>query len=175
MRRCLNTILCGMGLLFGASSAAQRVDWRTKIDGLVSRADSLSMLSQETFHIYKFLPDDRQIRETWHYTELNGEVLVFEVHYFVDTIEHLEAYYLDREQVVCMEQYEIAYLPLQDDKINWGTVGFFQGPVARQWVTMGEVPSTVATRSPYDHWYKFRSRFRELSAQRTLSSRHDRN
>lgn len=157
--------------LWSGSVAAQGFDWRSRIDELVQRADSLAMQSQQTFHLHKFLPDDRPIRETWHYTVANGRVLIFEVHYFVDSIEYLEVYYLDRDQVVCMEQYEIEYPALQEDRIKWGTVGFFQGPAIRQFVTMGAVPEGFNTRSSYELWSKFKGRYRELTAQRTLQEK----
>lgn len=156
-------------------SYSQPYDWRSKIDVLISQADSLSLLSQQTFHINKFLANDRPIRETWHYTVANGRVVIFEVHYFVDSTEFLEVYYLDRDQVICTEQYEILYPDNQDDQIKWGAVGFFQGPAVRQFVTMGKVPGDFSSLSSSDLWSRFKSRFKELSAQRTLSSRHDRN
>lgn len=162
---------------------AQGYDWRSRIDLLVNKADSLSMASQQTFHLHKFLANDRPIRETWHYTVSDGRVIIFEVHYFVDSIEFLEVYYLDRDQVICTEQYEIEYPDLQDDRIRWGAVGFFQGPAVRQFVTMGKVPKEFSSLSSYDLWARFKNRYKELTAQRTLqekipkalSSRHDRN
>jgi hypothetical protein len=162
-------------LAAGKSAYSQRTDWRGRIDQLVSYADSLAMLSQQTFHINKFLPDDRPIRETWHFTEANGKVLIFEVHYFVDSTEFLEVYYLDNERVICTEQYEIEYPKDAEDRIRWGAVGFFNGPQIRQFVTMGNVPHYFSSLSASDLWGRFRSRYKELSAQRTLSSRHDRN
>lgn len=155
----------------GISSHAQRYDWRSKIDELVQRADSLALESQQTFHLHKFLSDDRPIRETWHYTVANGRVVIFEVHYFVDTIEFLEVYYVDKDQVVCMEQYEIEYPAEQDDRIKWGAVGFFQGPSVRQYVTMGVVPPEFSTSSSYELYSRFKGRFRELTAQRTLQEK----
>ncbi len=150
---------------------AQRFDWRSRIDDLVYKADSLSLVAQQTFHINKFLSDDRPIRETWHYTVSEGRVVIFEVHYFVDTIEYLEVYYLDRDQVVCTEQYVIEYPAQQDDRIRWGAVGFFQGPSVKQFVTMGSVPDEYSRLSSYDLWSRFKSRYRELTAQRTLQEK----
>lgn len=151
--------------------AAQRFDWRSNIDNLVQRADSLSLVSQQTFHIHKFLSNNQPIRETWHYTVAEGRVVIFEIHYFVDTIEYLEVYYLDRDQVVCTEQYVIEYPAQQDDRIKWGAVGFFQGPAVRQFVTMGTVPDAISRLSSYELWTRFKSRYKELTAQRTLQEK----
>jgi hypothetical protein len=150
---------------------AQRSDWRSRIDEVVQRADSISLISQQTFHLHKFLSDDQPIRETWHYTVSEGRVVIFEVHYFVDTIEYLDVYYLDRDQVVCTEQYVIEYPALQDDRIKWGAVGFFQGPSIRQFVTMGPVPDAFSRLSSYDLWSRFKTRYKELTAQRTLQEK----
>lgn len=159
------------GIFWSVEAVAQRFDWRSRIDELVHKADSLSLVSQQTFHINKFLSDDRPIRETWHYTVSEGRVVIFEIHYFVDTIEYLEVYYLDRDQVVCTEQYVIEYPEQQDDRIRWGAVGFFQGPSVKQFVTMGAVPDEYSRLSSYDLWSRFKSRYRELTAQRTLQEK----
>jgi hypothetical protein len=164
-------LLLVAGIFWSVEAVAQRFDWRSRIDELVHKADSLSLVSQQTFHVNKFLTDDRPIRETWHYTVSEGRVVIFEVHYFVDTIEYLEVYYLDRDQVVCMEQYVIEYPAQQDDRIRWGAVGFFQGPFVKQFVTMGLVPDEYSRLSSYDLWSRFKSRYRELSAQRTLQEK----
>jgi hypothetical protein len=156
---------------FNNPANAQGYDWRNRIDQLVYKADSLSMISQQTFHLHKFLPDDRPIRETWHYTVAGDRVVIFEVHYFVDSIEFLEVYYLERDQVICTEQYEIEYPALQNDRIRWGAVGFFQGPAIRQFVTMGKVPYEFSRLSSYDLWARFKNRFKELTAQRTLQEK----
>lgn len=159
------------GNFWWEEAVAQRFDWRSRIDDLVYKADSLSLVSQQTFHINKFLSDDRPIRETWHYTVSEGRVVIFEIHYFVDTIEYLEVYYLDRDQVVCTEQYVIEYPAQQDDRIRWGAVGFFQGPSVKQFVTMGSIPDEYSRLSSYDLWSRFKSRYRELTAQRTLQEK----
>ncbi|KYP13958.1 hypothetical protein [Flavihumibacter sp. CACIAM 22H1] len=157
--------------LMVSSASGQRTDWRNRIDELVARADSLSLVSQQTFYLNKFLSNDRPIRETWHYTVSSGRVVIFEVHYFVDSVEYLEVYYLDRDQVICSEQYEIEYPHASDDRIRWGTVRFFQGNTVQQSVSMGTVPEQVEAGRSYDSWIRFKSRFRELAAQRTLQEK----
>lgn len=146
---------------------AQVHDWRYKIDLLVQKADSLAMRSQYTFHLKKFVENDRPVRETWHYTVDKGHVVIFEVHYFRDTLERQEVYYLDREQVICMEEYEILWPLHAEDRIIWGTVSFFDAQMVRQYITMGTrageelLPET-------DPFIRFRRRWRELIENRPL-------
>ncbi len=148
-------------------SLAQPRDWRSRIDRVVEKADSLAMRSQLTFYLNKFIQNDRPVRETWHYTVSNGDVVVFEVHYFIDTIEKMEAYYLDREQVVCMEEYEICWPRQEEDKIVKGIVCFFDAQMIRQSIFMGAKSKREAL-SDTDPYLRFRRRFRELNETRTL-------
>ncbi len=159
------------GLLLAAPAISQRLDWRSQIDHVVQRADSLSLLSQQTFHINKFTRNDRSIRETWHYTLEGSRVLLFEVHYFVDSVEYIEVYYLDKDQVVCMEHYKILYPQQEEDRIIWGEVGFFQGQSRRQFVTMGQPPPQEGTRDEWQALNRFRNRYKELLAQRGLQEK----
>ena len=148
--------------------SAQRGDWRTQIDRLVEMADSLSLVSQQTFHINKFTSRDRPIRETWHYTVHNGRVIIFEVHYFIDSLEFQEVYYLNRDQLVCMEQYVTLYPEQDEDRILKGAVGFFEGQSMRQYVTMGERTGRDERLPSYAVISQFRDRYRELLANRPL-------
>lgn len=167
----------------GAPAFSQRHDWRTEIDRLVELADSLSLVSQQTFHLNKFTREDRPVRETWHYTLHNGRVIIFEVHYFVDSLEFQEVYYLDRDRMVCMERYEILYPENDEDKILRGAVGFFDGTNLRQYVTMGIAYDHYNALPGYEVQQQFRGRYRELLSHRPLqekntkrlSSRYDRN
>ena len=153
------------------AATAQRYDWRSRIDGLVQMADSLSLESQQTFHLNKYTLNDRQVRETWHYTLFKGRVIIFEIHYFVDSSEFVEAYYLDRDEVVCMEQYEIVYPAHDEDRILWGTVGFFQENNLRQYITMGKPPVPEGFSRRWDDVERFRNRYRELLTHRPLQER----
>jgi hypothetical protein len=148
--------------------SAQRSDWRSRIDRLVELADSLSMVSQQTFHINKFTSEDRPIRETWHYTVHNGRVIIFEVHYFLDSLEFQEVYYVNRDQLVCMEQYEILYPEQDEDRILKGAVGFFDGLSMRQYVTMGERSGRNEQLPSYEVISQFKDRYRELLTNRPL-------
>lgn len=152
-------------------SYSQSEDWRNKIDRVVQLADSLALQSQYTFHLNKFDRKDRQITEAWHYT-LNGpEVIIFEVHYFINAIEHDEVYYLDEGQLVCMEEYEIMNPFTDDDEIIWGSVGFYSRQTLRQHITMGKPDYPNGSFSEWEALKKFRNRYKELTENRTLMER----
>lgn len=163
----ITLVLAVTGLLPGTVLGQQGFDWRGKIDHLVQVADSLSMRSQNTFHLNKFVENDRPVRETWHYTLNKGKVVIFEVHYFIDSLEHQEVYYLDRDQIICMEQYEIVYPAQSEDRILSGTVGFFENQSLRQYITMGRVEEEELIPE-WDALTLFRTRFKELIATRPL-------
>ncbi|ULQ53013.1 hypothetical protein [Flavihumibacter fluvii] len=152
---------------------AQRTDWRSEVDHVVQLADSLSLHSQYTFHLNKFDRKNRSIRETWHYTLHGQEVIIFEVHYFIDSLEHDEVYYLDNGQLVCMEEYEISNPFTDDDEIVWGTVGFFSGQSLRQRISMGKPDYTKGSFNEWDTYKKFRGRYKELTENRTLMERNN--
>ncbi|MBC6492531.1 hypothetical protein ACFSQD_18830 [Flavihumibacter stibioxidans] len=164
-------LLIAVVAFFSSAGYSQRYDWRTRIDDLVQVADSLSMHSQQTFYLNKFIRNDLPVRETWHYTLHNERVIIFEIHYFIDSSEFQEVYYLDRDQVVCMEQYQILYPQLEEDRILWGTVGFFQGNSLRQYITMGRPPAPTGFSREWDAIGRFRDRYKELLAHRPLQER----
>jgi hypothetical protein len=149
-------------------SLAQSFDWRSKVDQVIQMADSLSMVSQQTFHINKFVNKDRPVRETWHYTLFNGKVIIFEVHYFVDSTEYQQVFYLDHERVVCIEEYEILYPEKRDDQIIWGSVSFFQNQALIQYVTMGRHEQREDELPEYTKLALFQNRWKELLENRPL-------
>lgn len=158
-------------LLSSGYLQAQSTGWRNRIDQVVSTADSLSMLSQYTFRLNKFDLKDRRISEIWHYTLNKGKVAIFEVHYFIDSLEQQEVYYLDDGDLVCMEQYEILYPKNEEDRIIWGSVGFFQGQSVVQHTTLGNPGYPLQPFQQWEVFKKFRSRYRELQENRTLMER----
>lgn len=150
---------------------AQSAGWRNRIDQLVSTADSLSMLSQYTFRLNKFDRKDRRISEIWHYTLNKDKVAIFEVHYFIDSLEQQEVYYLDDGELVCMEAYEILYPKDDEDRIIWGSVGFFDGQSLVQHTTLGNPGYPLQPFQQWEVFKKFRSRYKELQENRTLMER----
>jgi hypothetical protein len=129
-------------LSFGAL-AQKSPDWRTNIDMIVQQTDSLSLKSQRTFYLNKIVrmdrtfKNDKAVKETWNYTLHDGKVILFQVHYVVDSSEFLEVYYLNDNRLICMEHYESPYFS-NDDKIKWGEVLFFRDNALRLFVKVGE-------------------------------------
>ncbi len=124
-------------VLISACAVAQRsYDWRSNIDLIVQQTDSLSLKSQQTFHLLKYF-DDKTVRETWHYTQKDGNVIIFEVRYFLDSTEHAEIFYVNNGKLICMEQYESEDFLTYDDEIKKGKVFFFVNNALKQYVTVG--------------------------------------
>src|SRR5688572_5018328 len=86
--------------------AQQRRDWKTRIDEIVEKADSLSMQSQIMFYAERILKNKEIIKETWHYTLDNDRVIIFQVRYLLQGSEITEVYYVDRNELICMERIE---------------------------------------------------------------------
>ena len=152
-------------LLMGAlaSNAQTRHNWRNLVDEQVQRSDSLSLKSQRTFHLNKFLKNDVPFKETWHYTMRDGKVVIFQVRFVIDSIEYTEVYYLNRERLICMEQYESMYYPYYEDDIKRGEVLFFENEILRQCVALGKGTTGLATRSQeFTSLQKFNDRYKEL-------------
>lgn len=153
-------------LFIGAS--AQKYDWRTNIDMIVQQTDSLSLKSQRTFYLNRIVKvdrtfkNDKAVKETWNYTMHNGKVILFQVHYVVDSSEFLEVYYLDDNRLICMEHYESPYFSA-DDKVKWGEVLFFRDNALRLFVKVGEPkPEESYARAGSKAVEDFDKRFSEL-------------
>ncbi len=143
-------------------------DWRTNIDILVERSDSLSLRSQKTFHLSRILRNDKSFRnddvinETWHYTLNQGKVIIFQIRYVVDSSEFTESYYLNNGRVICMEQYESEYYSY-DDNIIWGKVFFFVNNTLKLHVTVGKNKKGDRNSDPqYDSLQLFAKRYSQL-------------
>ena len=145
------------------ATAQTRYNWRNWIDEQVQISDSLSLKSQRTFHLNKYLKNDLPFKETWHYTMREGKVVIFQVRYVIDSMEYTEVYYLNRERLICMEQYESMYYPYYEDDIRRGEVLFFEAEVLKQCVALGKGNTGLATRD--QEWAslrKFYDRYKEL-------------
>lgn len=170
---CLRILFSLAGMLVAAHFGySQSLDWRSRIQTLMDKADSLSMLSQVTFHLDNIVKPGKLVKEAWHYTTDRERVVVFEVHYFERDTEFTEVYYLNRGDLVCMEQYQIHYPLDNDDKIVWGEVCFFDGNQVRQHVTIGENQSVAKySRDDYSKLMQFRQRYRTLQQNMALMQR----
>ena len=149
-------------LICGLPVSAQRFDWRSRIDRLVERADSLALKHQRTFFLTKYIGTDRTYKETWYYTVRDGKVLEFEIRYYVDSVEHSETYYLDNGSPICMERYETIYFGFHEDEIKLGEVLFLENESIRQYVTVGNRDKFRSFGQSYDSMRRFSDRYAEL-------------
>jgi hypothetical protein len=152
-------------LLFITSGAfsQSRYDWRMNIDQIIHTTDSLSLKSQRAFFLNKILRKDEPLKESWYYTVHNGNVIVFEVRYRVDSLEFTETYYLNRGRLICMELYETAFLSYYEDEIKHGEVFFFEHDMLIQYVTVGNGSMANTIRDPqYEPLRRFYKRYIEL-------------
>jgi hypothetical protein len=146
-----------------AGNAQQRRDWKSRIDVLVEKADSLSMKSQTMFYSERQLGNKQWIRETWYYTEENDRVVIFQVRYLLNRREITEAYYMDRNELICMEKIVAPDAAIYMDEIHSGELFFLENRSLRQYVSYGK----KNTSQPYgDAQYNclndFESRLAEL-------------
>jgi hypothetical protein len=153
--------ICSM--LFSFNVIAQGVDWRTDIDKTVQQIDSLSLKSQRTFYVDNLLGHNRWVKETWYYTVSNGKVVIFQVRYLIDSTEYTEIYYMHKDRLICMEEYETSYLTLYDDEIQRGAIFYFVSNTLRQFVTLGAgTPFDDRTDMEYESLTKFHQRYEIL-------------
>lgn len=153
---------CLLVLLIFANAQPKR-DWKSKIDELVEKADSLSLQSQIMFYAEKILRNQEVIKETWHYTLENERVVIFQVRYLFRGSEITEVYYLDRNELVCMEKIEAPNAAEFIDEINRGELYFLENNSLRQYVSYGQKPSRQTYgNAQYSCLTNFESRFAEL-------------
>ena len=124
------------------AAVAQRNDWRTDIDEIIQKTDSLSLKSQRSFLTLKPYHKDKDVRETWYYTTNEGRVIIFEIQYVIDSMEFSEIYYLHKGSLICMEQYEAPYRSVYADQLKWGEAFFFRDNSLGQYVITGKPPRT---------------------------------
>jgi hypothetical protein len=143
--------------------AQQRRDWKTRIDEIVEKADSLSMQSQIMFYAERILKNKEIIKETWHYTLDNDRVIIFQVRYLLQGSEITEVYYVDRNELICMERIEAPNAATYMDEIRRGELYFLENRALRQYVSYGKKPASQSYgNAQYDCLSTFENRFTEL-------------
>ena len=151
-------------LLFVHTQAQRSVSWREKVDDVIEQTDSLSLKSQTTFYLVKYLKHDRCIKETWYYTLKEGKPVFFQLRYAIDTSEITETYYLNRNQLICMAEFEGPYQS-KSDELNRGEIYFFNDDILRQYVVSGATGQSRSKLSRQnDCLIKFSQRLAELRA-----------
>lgn len=146
-----------------------RFDWRSDVDRIIERSDSLSLKSQQTFMVRNVIRMDRSfkndidVRETWHYTMHKGKVIIFDVRYLVDSTEYIENYYLDDNKLVCVENYATEFYNPTEANFLSGEVLFIVNDQVKLHISTGKTKNTLTAwrleRRPVE---KFLERFSEL-------------
>ena len=163
----IRSLLACILLLFSIAVLGQyRQDWRTDIDLIIQRIDSLSDKNQKKFSLVKPHHRDKDIREDWYYSLIDGKVATFEIEYVVDSIEFSEIYYIHKGRLICMEQYEAPYLSVYADQLKSGKSYFFVDNFLKQYVVTGK-PVANRHSSELETLSRFQQRYAEL--QRHMS------
>lgn len=150
-------------VFFSVTALAQyKSDWRSDIDIIIQRIDSLSLKSQKTFSLVKPYHADKDIRENWYYTTVDGKVAIFEIQYVIDSTEYSEIYYLHKGRLICMEQYEAPYLSMYADQLKSGKSYFFRDNSLKQYVVTGKPPVQGRMSSELQTLTRFQQRYAEL-------------
>jgi hypothetical protein len=98
--------------------------------------------------LQKFLNGDYPYRETWRYSMKNGRIIFFQVDFVVDSIEFTEVYYLNREDLICSEEYEKVNYSFMEDELKYGGIYYFQSDVPQQVVRLGRKNSIDRELNP---------------------------
>ena len=155
--------LLAFAFLISLAVSAQSNNWRAHVDELIEQTDSLSLKSQTTFYLTRYLKHDRTIKETWYYTLKDGRPVFFQLRYVVDSSEFTESYYLDRNRLVCMARFEDSYLTKKTD-FSTTEIYFFLDNTLRQYVTSGQAKYISKLDRQNQCLEKFDERFTELRA-----------
>ena len=159
-------LLLAVAALFSLPCLSQQVggDWRSRIDDIIEQTDSLSLKSQTTFYLTRYLKDDQTIKETWYYTLKDGKPVFFQLRYMIDSSEYTETYYLNRNRLICMARFQEPYSPKSNEQ-DRTEIFFFLDNTLRQYVTSGSQKQYVSKfNRQMECLGKFEQRFNELRA-----------
>jgi hypothetical protein len=140
-----------------------RRDWKTRIDNIVETADSLSLQSQIMFYAERLLRNKQVIKETWHYTLKDDKVIIFQVRYLLHGSEITEVYYVDNNELVCMERIEAPNAAEYIDEVQRGELFFLERNSLRQYVSYGRKQAVLPYgTAEYSCLRSFEDRYKEL-------------
>jgi hypothetical protein len=158
-------VIASIFLMISFVVRSQPKGWRQVIQQKVEESDVLFMKSQITFRMERLIKPERLINELWHFTtDKQGRVIVFEIRSYHGEMEMNERYYLDDEELICMEEYRIVYPEMADDFIESGAVLFFVNGEAKQMVAIGKAIPKAGFDSlgGAEQLSKFKERFKIL-------------
>ena len=87
----IRSLLACILLLFSMAVVAQyRQDWRTDIDLIIQRIDSIATKSQKTFSLVKPYHRDKDIREDWYYSVVKEAwpVVTSKIKSYIESLKH---------------------------------------------------------------------------------------
>ena len=150
-------------LAAGINANAQYRDWKSRIDEMVEKADSMSLHSHVMFYAERILRNNEVIKETWHYTMDKDRVIVFQVRYMQGNSEVTEVYYVDRNELICMEKIQAPNAAVYMDEVQSGELYFLENRALRQYVSYGRKPAQYGYSSAgYNCLSNFENRWAEL-------------
>lgn len=150
-------------LLLSLAASSQRVDWRSRIDQLVEKADSLSFKSQVVFRAEQLRKNQEPIQETWYYSMDGDKVVIFQVRYVIHGTEFTEVYYVNNDDVICAEKVEAPNLSVYIDEVVKGELYFIENRMLRQYVTFGRKPVGLTHEvAQFECIKRFQERYRTL-------------
>ncbi len=150
-------------MITGSSVKAQYRDWKSRIDEMVEKADSMSVRTNVMFYAERILRNNEVIRETWHYTMEKDRVIVFQVRYMQGNSEITEVYYVDRNELICMEKIQAPNAAEFIDEVQSGELFFLENRALRQYVSYGRKPAQYGySNAGYNCLSNFENRWAEL-------------
>ncbi|MBL7696628.1 MAG: hypothetical protein JNK79_00650 [Chitinophagaceae bacterium] len=161
MRFRLSVILIALFLIpFLSSAQSGRI---RDLYRYVEQTDSLADKSTKTFYLEKFLKDNYNYRETWRYLADGDRIVYFQVDYILDSTEFTEVYYVNRNRLVCSEEYEKVNYTIREDELKFGGIYYFESSSAKHVVTLGRKNYQYRNNDPVlEVLTRFGKRYSEL-------------
>ena len=135
----MNYFLCILILIGSHSATAQSPSQRlVQLIDYVQKMDSISNKNSRTFSLLKIGKENTSLKESWNYSLIKGKPAVFSILYTIDSIEYNEVYYLEEENLICTEEYQAQYFPIdQEDELKFGSILYFNNFSILQSIRLG--------------------------------------
>lgn len=133
-----------------------------RIDDMVHRADSIFFQTNIMFYAERILGKDSVVKETWHYTTENDKVIVFQVRYMQRNKEITEVYYVDRNELICMEKIQAPNAAEYMDEVHSGELHFLRNRDLYVSVSYGQAPVQRNRNTGIECLNNFENRWAEL-------------
>jgi hypothetical protein len=162
MRKRIVSILLAIAA-FPLVASSQSYHRLQELYNYVDKTDSMAISSQRTFYLDKFLDNDGRYREKWQYTTDAGRIVYFEIDFIIDSTEFTEVYYLNKDNLICSEEYETVNYSFFEDELKKGGVFYFNGTTPQHMVMLGKAYQNQQILAPdVAVLQRFQKRFYEL-------------